>query len=57
MFGTAKTSGQRSVAEGEKIGIDNSEHRMTAAVAVTQWTLKQVQQTVGQQERGQELRI
>lgn len=50
-------SSQCGVSEGEEFWIDNGEHGLTAAMAVTQRTLEQLQQAGGQQERRQERRV
>lgn len=39
---------QRSVSEGEEFGVDDGEHGLAAAVAVTQREPQQVQQALRQ---------
>lgn len=50
-------SSQCGVSEAEEFGVDDGEHELTAAMAVTQRTLEQLEQAGGQQERWQERRV
>lgn len=50
-------TGQRCGAQREEFGVDGGEHGLKAAVAVSQWETQQVQQALGEADRGQEVEV
>lgn len=48
---------QRGVTEGEEFGIDDGEHSLTAAVAVSQGELKEVQQALREGDGRQQVEV
>lgn len=48
---------QRRGAEGEELGVDDGEHGLKAAVAVSQRETQQVQQALREADRGQQVEV
>lgn len=48
---------QGGFTKGEEFGVDDGEHGLAAAVAVTQGELKQVQQALGERDGRQQIQV